>query len=62
MLETCNLVWKYTHLCSFGILTFKYQDPVHFADVSIFFKNTSFFGRNSTSTQSNIMKAVFEIL
>ena len=27
---------KYTHICSFRKYTFYYQDPLHFADVSIF--------------------------
>ena len=36
MLETWNLVRKYTHICSFRKYTFCYKGPVNFADASIF--------------------------
>ena len=60
MLETWNLVRKYTHICSLRKYTFLYQDSYNFADVSIFCKNPAFFIKNSTFTQSNSMKAVLE--
>ena len=49
---------------SFGTKTlirhqhFRYQN---FADISIFCKKTAFFGKNSTFTQSNSVRAVLEI-
>ena len=63
MLETWNLVYKYTDICSFKN-TLLLPIPLNFADVSIFFvcKKSVFFGRNITSTQSNSMRAVLEIL
>ena len=62
MLETCNLVRKYTYICSFRKYTIQYQDFPNFADVSIFLqKNPAFFSKNSTFTQSNSVTAVLEI-
>ena len=37
MIETQNLVRKYTHIFSFRKYTTWYQDPLSFTDVSIFF-------------------------
>ena len=51
MLQTLNLVHKYTHICSFSKYTFQYQDPLNFADVSIFWQKQYF-------TQSNIVRAM----
>ena len=42
-LETRNLVRKYTHIFSFRKYTFYYQDPLNFADVSIFLQKVSIF-------------------
>ena len=54
MLETWNLVRKFTHICSFRKYTFQYQALFNFADASILFaKNQHFFGKNGTFTQSN---------
>ena len=55
MLETWNLIRKYKHICSFRKYTVKYQDPLNFADVSIFLQKKLAFllGKNSTFTQSN---------
>ena len=61
MLETWNLVRKYTHIFSFSKYTFQYLDPLNSADVSIFCKKSAFFGNNSTFTQSNSVRAVLEI-
>ena len=43
MLETSNLVRKYTHICSFRKYTFQYQSPLNFADVSIFLQKLNVF-------------------
>ena len=43
MLETWNLVRKYTPICSFRKYNFYHQGPLKFADVS---KNSSFTGQN----------------
>ena len=62
MLETLNLLCKYTHICSFRKYAFQYQGILIFAYISIFFcKKLSFFGKNSTFTQSNSVRAVLEI-
>ena len=61
MPETWNLVRKYTHICSFRKYTFKYQDPLNFADGIIFLQKSAFFGNNSTFTQSDVVRAVLEI-
>ena len=43
MLEPWNFVRKFTHICSVREFTFQYEDPLNFADVSIFFaKNQDF--------------------
>ena len=39
MLQTSNLVRKYKHICGFKKYSFQYQDPLNFADVSIFAKH-----------------------
>ena len=41
ILENWNLVYKYTHTCGFIKYTFKYQNHLNFADVSIFCKKIS---------------------
>ena len=41
MLETWNLLRKYTHIFSFRKYTFYYQDPHDFADVSNFLQKIS---------------------
>ena len=61
MLETSNLACKYKHLCGFRKYTFYYQEHLNFADVSIFCKKSPFFGKNSTFTQNNIVRAVLKI-
>ena len=61
ILETGNLVHKYTHIFSFRKYTFYCQDPLDFADVSIFWKNSPFFVKNSTFNQSNSMRAMLEM-
>ena len=61
MLETWKLVRKYTHICSFRKYTFQYQALLNFADVSIFLQKKQHFGKNSTFTQSNSVRAVLEI-
>ena len=43
MLETRNLVRKYTHICSFKIYTCQCQSPLNFANVSIVFCEKSVF-------------------
>ena len=60
MLETPNLVRKYTHISSFRKYTFQYRGPFNFPNVCIFFKK-SLFGKNSTLTQSNSVRNVLEI-
>ena len=62
MLETWSLVRKYTRISSFGKYTFQYQEPLNFADASIFFcKKLAFFDKNSTFTQSKSMALLLEI-
>ena len=59
LLETGNLVRKFTHICSFRKHTFQYQGLLNFADVSIFFrKKSAFCGKNGTFTQSNSVRVV----
>ena len=41
MLETWNLLGKYTHIFKFRKYTFYYQDPHDFPDVSIFSQKIS---------------------
>ena len=64
-LETSNLVKTNTRICSFSTsiqkYTFQYQYLLNFADVSIFLGKISVFGKISTFTQSNSIRAVFEI-
>ena len=43
MLETSSLARKFAHICSFRKYTFQYQDPLNFADVSIFSQKVSVF-------------------
>ena len=46
ILEIWKFVREYTDLCSFRKYTFLYQDPLNFANVSIFLqKNQHFFGK-----------------
>ena len=45
ILQTSDLAHKYTHICSFNKHTFQYQSPLKFADVSIFFEKSAFFGK-----------------
>ena len=59
-LEIWHLARKYRPMCSFRKFTFQYQDFLNFADVSTFCKKSVFFGKNSTFTQSNIVRAVLE--
>ena len=61
MLETWNLVGKYTHIFSFRKYTFWYQDLLSFVDVSISLQKIAFFVKNSTFPQSDGMKTVLEI-
>ena len=63
MLETWDSVLSTpTRTCAVSQnIPFEYLDPLNFADVSIFCKNSQFFGKNSTFTQSNSDRAVFEI-
>ena len=46
MLETWNMVRKYTPIYSFRKYTFWSQGPLNFADVSLFYKNSAFFLKN----------------
>ena len=46
---------------SFREYTLKYQDPVNFANVSIFLRKITIFVKNSTFTQSNSTRAMLEI-
>ena len=43
MLQTSNLVRKQKRICGFKKQTFQQQDPLNFADVSIFLQNISIF-------------------
>ena len=43
MLEIWNLVRKYTHIWNFRRYKFHYQEPLNFADVSIFLLKSAFF-------------------
>ena len=43
MLETWNLVGKYTHIYSFRKYSFYYQEPLSFADVRISFAKNQIF-------------------
>ena len=54
---------KVHNICSFRKYTFQYQDPVNFADISVFFfcKKSAFFGKNSIFTQGNSVRVVLEI-
>ena len=52
---------KCTHIFSFRKYAFQCQQPLNFADVSIFCRKSVFFCKNSTFTQSNNMRAVLEI-
>ena len=62
ILETWNLVRKFTPICSFRKYTFQCQGPLHFVDVGIFLQKISiFFGKNGTFTQSNSVTDVYEI-
>ena len=62
MLETGNVIRKYTHIYSFRKHTFQYQDPLNFADVSIFLaKSQQFFHKYKTFTQNNSVRVVLEI-
>ena len=62
MLETWNLVHKYTHIYSFRKKNFWYQGLLNFGNTSIFFfcKKSVFFAQSSTFTQSNSVRAVLE--
>ena len=62
MLQLKILVRKYTHMRSFRKYNFFYQGPLKFADVSIFCNISAFFGKNSTFTQSNSVRAVLKNL
>ena len=62
MLEAWNLVRKYTCKWSFRKYTFPYQNLLNFADACIFLQKINIFGKNSTFTQSNSMRAVLEII
>ena len=61
MLKTSNLVYTYTHMCSFRKYTCQYQRLINFAYVSIFLQKINTLGENSTFTQSNTVRAVLEI-
>ena len=62
MLETLNLIRKYTRISSLRKYTFQYQNLLNFADVGIFSaKKSAYFGKNNNFTQSNSVGAVFEI-
>ena len=62
MLETWNLVRKYTLICSFKKYNFWYQDPLNFLWCQhLMQKNQGFFPQNSIFTQSNSVIAVLEI-
>ena len=54
MLETWNLVRKCKQIFSFRKYTFQYQTSLNFADVNIFWQNSTF-------TQSIRVRAVLEI-
>ena len=46
MLETWNLIRKFTRTCTFRNYTFQYQGPLNFSDISIFFaKNKPFLAK-----------------
>ena len=53
MLEIWNLVGTYTHICSFRKKYLLVPRPLNFADGS--------FGKNSTFTQGNSIRAVLDI-
>ena len=57
LLEIRDFARKYSQIFSFRKCTFKYQDPLNFADIFFLAKN-SIFGKNSTFTQSNSMRSV----
>ena len=62
ILETWDLVRKYTLICSFRKHIFQYQGFLTFADVTMFLAKISIFSKkNSTFTQGNSVRAVLEI-
>ena len=60
MLETWNLVRKHTHIFSFRKYAFSTKTLLIIAGVSIFLKNSAFFGKNITFTHES-MKAVLKM-
>ena len=62
MLETSNLVCKYTHVCSFKKYTFKDQGPLHFLSGFFFCKKSAFWGENLVPLlKAKIVRAVLKI-
>ena len=61
MLETWNLVREYTHKFSLRKYIFLVPRPSYFCWCQDFCKKISFFGKNSTFTESNSVRAVLEI-
>ena len=55
MLETWELVQKYSHICKFRKYTLKYEGPLNVANASLFS------GKIRSFTQSSSMRAVLEI-
>ena len=65
-------IWQvrtHTNICSFRKYILQYQDSANFSEVSVFCffvllcfvcKKSTFFERNSTFTQSNLMRAVLK--
>ena len=54
MLETSNLVRKYTHIFSLKKYIFQGQGPLNFVDVSIFSQRISFFGKKVPSFKAMV--------
>ena len=61
MLETSSLLRKYTHICSFGKYTFYYQDPLNFADGSIFSQKIIIFWQKKVPLLKVIVWELLEI-
>ena len=61
MLETWDLVRKYTYYVVSENIPFGTKTLLILLISTFFCKKSAFFGKNSTFTQSNIVRAVLEI-
>ena len=61
MLETSNLARKYTHMNEVSDIPFSTKVVLILLMSAFFCKKSAFFGKNSTFTQSNIVRAILEI-